>query len=723
MVLAARRPYEVTLNGVPYRVDLARYRRQTVPPVRPQVDQRERTGEGSIAQTGLWRSTQVDFSGGAGQANYDLTTSDPTRYFASVGVNPFVSGRLGQYQALSLRASFGPVATNCAQLFNMSSRLALVNDTRIDYSDADFLTPTFANVALPFYGRDAASDGRYVWVCYGVNNGISTWDSTSPTSVTNWTTSAQQVGTQAWRMIAFAGGRLFVGASTGGSLQEVSSSGALTLLYTHPRSTQFLWRKVVAGPDGYYAFGNLQRSAEVYRFTVNQSTGGLNQPQLVASFQNEAVFCMAWVGDYAFIGTSKGFRIAQNDGNRFVYGPVVRYNQGKQNAIACCAVDGRHVVFGWGLMRTNSSESPLGWGVGRVDMGRFTRPLVPAYCAAEAVKYDATGTYLLAIHGGTGTNLVPIDWAPPTSIAMVNGWPFVTANGLGPNDGNYAYSTDAWYPPGSGGGGSWIPGPIMYAQVSIGIWGPDFARTLFSPAKLVTSWRTFGISEPKTLTHVAVTTEAILGGELEVTAISGNQAASTSTSLGFMNSGVGTNGAVLLTGPARATATHHRLQVNFTSAAASPGSPNWGPVLAAATMYAVPKVPRVEQITVPLLIGADVGTRTGGINTSDPVAVFNALKDLEVTGTLITYTEGTTTSGAAKSSMTVRIEGVDLSELAVDDRTGWFRGLVTVNLVSVDPLSSGTTAFSNSSNPFTPSGYMPMAIPVPAEVENPDGLY
>lgn len=653
-----RRPQEVTIDGVAYTVaELAEYSRSTIAPQRAQVDQGTQSGEGSLTNAGLWRRGQRDFSGGAGQLDYDAADSVPSRYHSSIGVNPFNPGQLAPFQKVSARATvtLTPIGTRTFLHF-ISGCLVWVLDANLRYSStSELLSPTFTTNALTSAVVDTTTDGQTLWYAYVSGGG---GFAVSSTFVKNdWSASAAASAT--WKMIEYAG-RLF-GGDNAGLLREILADQTTTTIYAHPRAASFEWGGVTASPAGYYAYGHTlpvsgaltgnNVTAELYRFAIDPSTGAFTKPALVASLPGERILCMTFVNDIAFIGTNRGFRCAKIAASGALeYGPLVKFNGANtNNGVPACAVDGRYVVFSWGQMYCNLT---IGWGVGRADLSNFTRPLVPAYCAAEAsTAYDVMSY-------------------PPSTIAMVYGWPyFTTGSGL-------EYAGDYTYPPGGTGGRN--PAP-QAGSVTYSLYGPDDARSLFDGAQLVTSAYTWGVADPRTPTHLDVVISQFGAGEVSIGV---GPTASAVPPSGYVQSVAGTGGPALVVPTLRVSQRQSHVAIGWRS---GPSAPQSAPVVQSIALYVSINPARVEEIILPILIGPDVDSRTGGHRAANQSTVYWALKAIEASGRLITYTEG-------DQSVLARVDGVQLQPTFFDDRQEWWAGTLKVRLVTADLLGSLATA-------------------------------
>lgn len=679
MNLVNRYPNEVTLDGINYQVAEvpggSRYARSSVNPVRPQQATATTAGEGTLAVTGLWRRSQSDFSGGAGQEAYDFADSVANRYRRSVGVNPWTPGRVAQHLEMSVRASVAtiPIGSH-SQVFFLAGRLVWVLADKLRYStQTQLISPTFTTVSLTGNVAATATDGTKVYYVYAAGGGGSASEASGPWAKTDFA-GGSNGATGIWDFIAASGGRVFVGGNAtdgtnAGKLVSLDAAAAATVVYAHPAGAAFRWGGCVLGPKGWYAWGTVNPNemavnarGEIYHFAVDPATGGLTKPTLVASFRKEAVYCIELVEDLAFIGTTRGFRTAAVDGASVKTGPLVQF-AGVDRAVRSATSDGRFVVFSWGDMTADGATTTT-WGVGRADMSYMTRPYVPAYAAAECLPAGS----------GSGT---------PFGICLVYGQPYFTQVGSEPVP--FAYMDP--YPP----NGARSPAPGA-GNTTVNLYGPDAAYTLYDQAVLETSAYTFGVSDRKTPSHQDVAIELLAAGELAIGSVVDDGAPVLSGYLHEIGS-TGTDGPVLLSSAARTSG--RRLYGRYIFRRGSTAVQS-GPVLRSVAMFATISPMRVEQIDVPVVLNADTMSRNGGSVQATPRDVFVALKTLEATGRIVTYTEGA-------YSHQVRVDSVELVSASFDDRCNWWSGYLVIHLITVDSVGA-VAAVSSSSAPAAGTG-------------------
>lgn len=680
-----KRPFQISLDGTDYLVaeDAAqhgvpaagRYTRSSVNPQRPQQATGTEAGEGSLAVTGLWRRSQFDFTGGAGQDYYDLASSVPNRYRFSVGVNPWTLGRLCQHLEMSSRSTVASISYATtgvfSKLFFLNGRIVWVLDNKFRYSaTTNLITPTWTANTFTGSIKDAQTDGDAVYYVYAAGGGGRTSE-TGSWAVTDFG-GATAGGLGKWDFISPCGGRVWVGGNSAdatykGKLVYLDAAWAATTMYTHPALGSFQWGGVVSSPKGFYAWGTLNPTqmavnarGEIYWIGID-ATGVPTTPQLVATFPAEGIYTMVVSGNVAFIGTTRGFRVAELDGASFTYGPLVQF-AGVDRAVRCAVSDGRFVVFPWGDMTANGNDTTT-WGVGRVDLSYMTRPLVPAFAPAECLAVG-TGAKSSAMTG-------------PAGLCLVYGQPFFTDYGLETIP--FAYM-DSYPPSGSRGA---APGT---GTTTVTLYGPDASYTLVQGAFLETSYFTYGVTDPKTPTHVDVAIEPLLAGELEI----GTRVdrASVATSSGFINtaSSTGTGGPALLATGARTTGRAVTVRLTFTRGSTGVQA---GPVVTSLALYANIAPVRIEAIDVPILAFPELDARDGHPVRVDPETMFNTLKTLEQSGEIVDYIEGGTT-------YKVRVDAVEFHAARFNDEEAWWEGVIVAHLITVESVGTTVTSFTTT---------------------------
>lgn len=355
----------VALSGHEYLIDPRQYRRRTVPATREAIDQSAEAGEQSLNPSGLWRRSQSDWSLGAGQEFFDRPDSVRNRFWSSKGVDPWTRYGLSMLASTSRRRS--TAETNLALLSVTVSGTTYLYFA--DGSDLGFVTdPTAAAWSATTIDAggdiaDLATDGRYVYVARS--------GAALQRSVIGAGTMAA-FGASEPTLVAVANGRLIVAVAN--ALKELDNAGAVASTILTHLNADFTWTAVSPAPNGIYAGGNAGDRAEVYRITVDTSTGGLAVPIPACSLPPGETLndlCFDPGSERAMLlATSAGLRLAVIDDNGGLsYGPPIEVDGG----VGTVDPQGRFVFFGWSDFDATST------GLGRADLSVTTQPLVPAW--------------------------------------------------------------------------------------------------------------------------------------------------------------------------------------------------------------------------------------------------------------------------------------------------------------------------------------------------------
>lgn len=394
-------PYalSVAIGDHAYLADLQNYRRRTLPALREQFDTAQEPGEQSLNVEGLWRRSQADWSHGAGQKYYDDADSDRRRFWQSVGIDPWEPGEI----RLLPKASSRRTSTNInLQLLSEGGYLYMVDgSTLVISSNPESSVPTFSGCtvhagATPVDVEDITSDGSYVYAAVGIN-GI--------TRGSVGSTSFSKISSYAAKVIGYANGRLI--AAKDGEIVEVGAvvngSAPTTTLLTH-NNPSFVFNHVTGGPQGIYVSGHAGSRSEIYLIRVDDSDGSLKTPVIATPLPDgEQVTTLLYYAGAVIIGTDTGFRLCQVlESGELRYGPLVRIPGG----VYALEPESRFCWFGWS---DYPEEEPTGdilphrSGMGRMNLGTFTQPLVPAY--ATDIMVGSVGTPL----SGRTTSIVTFE--------------------------------------------------------------------------------------------------------------------------------------------------------------------------------------------------------------------------------------------------------------------------------------------------------------------------
>lgn len=303
----------------PYRRGLAEIRKQ-------QYDTSTNPGEQSL--DGYWLRSQQDFTGGAG-----ITFMEPSndefqmkRFVSSLGVDPWTRGKL---TLLKTATSTRTLSTNISEAVSVT-----------DGSNNYVVTAASGNTTVYYNGYAAGTVTG--WASTPNGNAASTGDGVAVCSTTGMEyiaapfTGAKQVlannaattTCNAWwvkqRFIIADGHHLF---EKGGVGSPALHLGTHAKLYSHPLDT-WKWTSAVETPSAILVAGYAGSKSGIYKFTIDQADGSLpNLSSAITAAElpyGEIVTGMfAYLGSYVVIGTNKGVRVAQVDGNGdLVYGPL-----------------------------------------------------------------------------------------------------------------------------------------------------------------------------------------------------------------------------------------------------------------------------------------------------------------------------------------------------------------------------------------------------------------
>jgi hypothetical protein len=363
--------YDVAIAGLPFFVtatDDSPYRRVTAQYRKQQIDQTREPGEQTL--TGWWVRSQSSFHLGAGIKYFEPAQEESLRfqYTESKGVDIWTRG---QATLLNDTASFYSGAAP-AQLIGVNDG---TNDC-IYVTDGNALkkittggtstTITQAGTASTIYSL--TTDGSNYYFINGTKVHKGSVGATPADSEIYNTPGVTRA------TIRYVKQRLLL--AIGNVLYELNAnataSAALpTALYTHP-NTNWVWSSIAEGPQAIYVSGydpNGTTSA-VYKITLDATVPNslgfptLSTPTVIIDMpKGEFVYDFdVYLGLYAVLATSKGFRIGVVDGAGDVqYGPLL-FNTAACRSIAfkdsyaylATTIDGEA-----GLVRTDLSTTVL----------------------------------------------------------------------------------------------------------------------------------------------------------------------------------------------------------------------------------------------------------------------------------------------------------------------------------------------------------------------------
>lgn len=380
--VAADTPYylPVSLGARSYLLDLTKYQRRTIPPIRAPQDQSDEPGEQSLNQEGLWRRSQQSFHWGTGQEFFDDPDSAKprVRFWSSKGLNPWTRKHLTLLNdTQSKRAS----ANTNLRVLLVGTRLYVVDGTALVFTaDPTPASPTFTDSTAG--GSTIASvttDGAKVWAAVGT---------TGIRETVAGSTSATTLIAGTYTLVGYVNGRLL--AANANVLYEISRAGVATTIWTHP-NPNFVWAGIAAAPNAAYVWGTSGDRSDIYSVTTLDATGALAPPVLAASLPDgETLNSIEFYSTVLLLATSRGIRLAGIGSNNTIsHGPVIEI----ANGVRATEGQGEFVWFSW------SNYDAVSTGLGRCDLSSFTSDSVPAY--ASDLMATAQGTVLsIASFGG-----------------------------------------------------------------------------------------------------------------------------------------------------------------------------------------------------------------------------------------------------------------------------------------------------------------------------------
>ena len=366
----------IRLGNRRYNIDVSRLARATVDPIRQGLDTQGTPGEQSLNQAGVWKRSRDDWELGGGQRESDTPESGLRRFYQSTGVNVWVKNQLTLLKDTDRAWSDGSTNLYMATAKSGGTSYAYMCDgPNIQASSNSFGSATAITNPCGDDILGIASDGTNVYVA---GNG-------KVVKVTGTTfTSPGADGTNYWTLanvddVWVANGYLI--ASVDDRL-TVLSSGSVANTNADIASSSFnqvdSWVSVVGSPVGIFAAGNQGVQGRIYYIGINDSTSALNVPVIAAELPvGETVNAITEYGGLLVIGTSKGIRLAQIQGQGYItYGPLVEISGGVNYLLP----QGEFVYFNWDNY-DSPFDSTTRSGLGKISLAELTDVLTPAYAS------------------------------------------------------------------------------------------------------------------------------------------------------------------------------------------------------------------------------------------------------------------------------------------------------------------------------------------------------
>lgn len=205
------RRYPVELAGRKFLVSRegGRFGRRSIPLQKAQQDTSDVAGEQSLNTDDLWRRSFETWHRGAGQSSFDRAGSDPYRFDASLGIDPWTKWQLGLLNEteskLASTASSIKLVVAGGYLYCADGQ-TLKYTTSITAAGAATWTTVTGTPAAAITG--IASDGFSVWVAYGAS-GIYRTTRGSASAAVYHSLPAEQLGYVKGRLMAANNNALF----------------------------------------------------------------------------------------------------------------------------------------------------------------------------------------------------------------------------------------------------------------------------------------------------------------------------------------------------------------------------------------------------------------------------------------------------------------------------------------------------------------------------------
>ena len=629
---AERLPVTLTIGATEhsYDIDVAQYRRTTIPTLREQRDMSDEPGEQSV-DSQFWLRSQTDWSYGAGQTFFDIADANRGRFSSSSGVDVWTKGQISLLPMCESKNNAKSYTNVIMKIFKSTSGtdyMYVANGNVLEYSsnfsaaDGSVTWNTVTALASPQTITDIASDGSTIFIAYGSSR-TATW-----TTIGNTTQPSALSGGLNPDYLRVVGGRLF--GIDGSNLAEYTGDAAkVTNSVDSTLLGGGLWVTVCAGPVGFYAASNTAGTGAISFISVKDSDGLLNEPQQVAELpRGETINEMISYGGVLAIATSKGLRIAGIDAGSgaVTFGPVID----DVGEVFSLTADERFIWFGGASGKAY-----------RVDLSRFTETLVPAWAAD-----------LLSV--GDGNSLGNV-----TYIARSDG---------------KTYFIDA---------GNGVQGPMSTGQlVATGTmtvgdvkWNSQFDKILrtieirSAPGSIVAAAQTWADADVEwaDADEFWVGQTATVGGSVTATVTNDDNY---SVTTGTLTNKTPADVATLVPELSEA----FKIQLNLTR----DSTVTAGPQIESWKIQAFPAPTRVDEIIVPIVLKTRVATSRGRgtAKAYDTKAEYDALRTAMTAKKVITYQEGS-------RSDTAVIDQIAMSAEKLSDDGDWWEGVCTLRLLTV----------------------------------------
>lgn len=611
----------VSIDGTSFMVDVEGYSRTTIPVLREQRDTSDEAGEQQL-NTQMWIRSQTDWSYGAGQQYLDNADSDRRRFYTSSGVDVWTKGEVSLLPKTVDKGNTGNDVIMKVFVANDVDYMYVASGTDLYYStNFDAESPTWTAVtalATPLTIVDFTSDGATIFISYG--------SAAKPHTTTIGTTtqpSALTGHSARPDVLRFVSGRLI--EADANHIAELDAAGQPISgsLDFEGIEHALVWVDMCAGPTGVYAAANTDDIGSIF-FCSTGTDGLLNQPAQVADLpRGETINAIESYGGLLIMATSKGLRVAvMNQDGSVSYGPVID-NGGEAYSLA---TGDRFVWFG-----TASGQ------VYRADLSVFTDTLVPAW-ATDVVSVEASP--------GNVTWVARVD-DKTYFVDAANGVQGERHDGERVESGTLNVGSVRWN--------------SLFDKVLQTI-KADLRATLATTG--ATSYDQSGTTYDDS-DYIYNGLLSAVSGTLKVRFVTGAGVGLTTLTL---NDRAAANIDYSLSDKYDVIFTLERDAANNTV----------GPVLESWQLQAFPAPTRIDEIVLPLVLRQRVATSRGhgAALTQDPRALYDAIRTLMTSKTVVPYKEG-------NYSDDVIVDQVQFSADRLADDADWWEGTMTVRLLTL----------------------------------------
>lgn len=411
-------PSVIGIAGVPYLLDTTNdggYTRRAF-----EVVQQRNTGSNRdtlLLPQDVWRQQVESWHLGSGQGNIDRENALPYRFKESFGINPWTQWEIS---LLPKTKKMGTYAGS-VWLTTYDEYLAVLNSNIIYwYNSVSASSPSASTVVGSSAFIDIANTALQV----------TTLASDGKVYETNGPAGSPVLkGTYAnANFIAYEKDYLLAGVQN--ALYNITGGAAGVLIFTHPQAG-FRWKSAASGNSCIYVIGGMGDKYVVHRVNIKQDGTGLS-PCIVAATlpDGEIGYCIDQYLGYVLIGTDKGVRVAQENGNNgdLTLGPLIPTTA----PVKCFEGQDRFVWYGLSEMVSTYGPSeadlfPTGTvcGLGRMDLSvATTTVLTPAY-AQDICAISETGKPVNSVVTFLNKRVFAIDgsgvWIEDTDL-MGGGW-------------------------------------------------------------------------------------------------------------------------------------------------------------------------------------------------------------------------------------------------------------------------------------------------------------